>query len=210
VEEKKSAPAEPAATKELPSTCTPNAAGLCVPPEEWVKRLCGGSYPDVALAMFAKGTPWTRGYLRRAMDAWSASGGGASNEKMIYDEEVLLLIHRAPDTGGMQVSGASGGSYEAFRWNGTCVSLTAEEVTTRLPPKAKHPRIPWKTLELKTREALEADEKVGPLVAEQRKECKGSFGEPSGKCLKADEKLSGVIVNFIRNGGTVPTPESLP
>jgi hypothetical protein len=64
---------------------------------------------------------------------------------------------------------------------------------------------------LKTREALEADEKVGVVVTEQRKECKGStFGEVSGKCAKADEKLSGVIVNFIRNGGTVPTPESLP
>ncbi|HLM73190.1 MAG TPA: hypothetical protein VK459_10880, partial [Polyangiaceae bacterium] len=60
--------------KELPTTCTPNEAGLCVPPEEWVKRLCGGSFPDVALAMFGKGTPWTRGYLRRTMDAWSASG----------------------------------------------------------------------------------------------------------------------------------------
>jgi hypothetical protein len=49
------------------------------------------------------------------------------------------------------------------------------------------------------------------VVTEQRKECKGStFGEVSGKCAKADEKLSGVIVNFIRNGGTVPTPESLP
>jgi hypothetical protein len=212
VEEKeKSAPVEPVVAKELPTTCTPNEAGLCVPPEEWVKRLCGGSFPDVALAMFGKGTPWTRGYLRRTMDAWSASGGASSNEKVVFDEEVLLVMHRAPDTGGMQVSGASGGSYEALRWNGTCVSLTAEEVTTRLPPKAKHPRIPWKTLELKTREALEADEKVGVVVTEQRKECKGStFGEVSGKCAKADEKLSGVIVNFIRNGGTVPTPESLP
>ncbi|HZF55271.1 MAG TPA: hypothetical protein VE093_41760 [Polyangiaceae bacterium] len=208
----KSAPSEPVeAKKEMPTTCTPDAAGLCVPPEDFVKRLCGGSYPDVALSMFGKGTPWTRGYLRRTMDAWSASGGASSNEKVVYDEEVLLVLHRGPDTGGMQVSGASGGSYEAFRWNGTCVSLSAEEVTTRLPPKAKHPRIPWKSLELKTREALEADEKVGAMVAEQRKECKGStFGEPSPKCAKADEKLSGVIVNYIRNGGAVPTPESLP
>lgn len=212
VEDKeKSAATEPAEAKELPSECTPNAAGLCVPPEEWVKRLCGGSYPDVALAMFGKGTPWTRGYLRRTMDAWSASGGASSNEKVVFDEEVLLVMHRAPDTGGMQVSGAGGGSYEALRWNGTCVSLAAEEVTTRLPPKAKHPSIPWKSLELKTREALEADEKVGPMVAEQRKECKGStFGEVSGKCAKAGEKLSGVIVNYIRNGGAVPKPEALP
>jgi hypothetical protein len=161
--------------------------------------------------MFAKDTPWTRAYLRRTMDAWSASGGASSNEKVVFDEEVILLVHRAPDTGGMQVSGAGGGSYEALRWNGTCVSLTAEEVSTRVPPKAKHPKIPWKSLELKTREALEADEKVGPAVTEQRKECKGStFGEVSAKCEKADEKLSGIIVNFIKSGGTIPKPEALP
>jgi hypothetical protein len=203
---------EPEVKKELPATCTPAADGLCVPPEEWVQRLCGGSFPDVALTMFSKGTPWTRGYLRRTVDAWSASGRASSNEKAELDEEVLLLVHREPNTGGMTVSGASGGSYEVLRWNGTCVSLTAEEVTTRLPPgKAKAAKIPWKALDLKTREALEADGKVGPLVTEQRKECKGSsFGEVSGKCAKADAKLSVAIVDYVRNGGAIPAPENLP
>lgn len=204
------AAAQAASDKTVPTTCTPDANGLCAPPVAFVKHLCAGSYPDVALAMFGKGTPWTRGYLRRTMEAWNASGGASSNEKVELDEEVLLLVHRAPDTGGMSVSGATG-SYEALRWDGTCVSLTSEEVTTKLPPKAKYAKIPWKVLDVKTRDALAADEKVGAVVTDYRKECKGaSFGEVSLKCVKADQKLSVVIVDYIRGGGTVPVPASLP
>lgn len=200
-----------AAERELPTTCTPDEKGVCLPPEAWVKRLCGGAYPDVALRMFAKGTPWTRAYLRRTMDAWNASGGSSSNDKVEVDEEVILLVHRMPDTGGMQVSGGAGGSYEALRWDGTCVSLMSEEVTTRLPPKAKSAKIPWKNLDLSTREALAADAKVGAVVADQRKECKGAtFGGVSDKCVKADAKLSVVIVDYVRNGGTLPAPETRP
>jgi hypothetical protein len=199
-----------AAPKVLPTTCTPGADGLCAPPEDFVKRLCGGSFPDVALVMFAKDTPWSRGYLRRAMDAWSASGGKSSNEKTQVDDEVLLLVHRVPDTGGMSVSGSSGGGYEALRWDGTCVSLMAEEVTTRLPAKAKAAKIPWKDLDLKTREALSADEKVGPFVAEYRKECKGGFGEVTPKCEKADKKLAQGIVDYVRGGGALPAPSAIP
>lgn len=204
------AAAQAAAEKAVPTTCTPDANGLCAPPAAFVKHLCAGAYPDVALVFFGKGTPWTRGYLRRTMEAWNASGGASSNEKVEFDEEVILLIHRAPDTGGMQVSGA-GGSYEALRWDGTCVSLMSEEVTTKLPPKAKYAKIPWKTLDVKTRDALAADSKVGAVVTDYRKECKGaSFGEVSTKCVKADQKLSVVIVDYIRGGGTVPAPASLP
>jgi hypothetical protein len=202
--------AEAAAAKALPTTCTPGADGLCLPPEDWVKRLCGGAYPDVALHLFGKGTPWTRGYLRRTMEAWNASGGASSNAKLEFEEEVILLVRRAPDTGGMVVSGATG-SYEAIRWDGTCVSLMGEEVTTKPSPRPKYAKIPWKSLGLKTREALTADEKVGPVVEDYRKECKGaSFGQVSAKCEKADAKLSVVIVDFIRNGGTVPAPETAP
>lgn len=202
---------EPAPPKALPTTCTPAPNGLCTPPADFVKSLCGGSFPDVALLMFGKDTPWTRAYLRRPVEAWNASGGASSNEKLQLDEEVLLLIHRAPDTGGMQVSGGAGGSYEALRWDGTCVSLMAEEVTTRLPGKAMTAKIPWKQLDAKTREAFSNAEKVGQVVADYRKECKGAnFGEVSAKCVKVDAKLTASIVDYIRNGGTIPTPPSIP
>lgn len=202
---------EPAPPKTLPTSCSPGPNGLCAPPADFVKSLCGGSFPDVALLMFGKDTPWTRAYLRRPVEAWNASGGASSNEKLQLDEEVLLLIHRAPDTGGMQVSGGAGGSYEALRWDGTCVSLMAEEVTTRLPPKAMTAKIPWKQLDTKTREAFSNHEKVGLVVADYRKECKGAnFGEVSAKCVKVDAKLTTAIVDYIRGGGTIPTPPSIP
>ena len=42
--------------------------------------------------MFGKGTPWTRGYLRREVEAWNASGGVSSNDsKLALDEEVVTL-----------------------------------------------------------------------------------------------------------------------
>lgn len=208
--EKAEAEKAEAAEKELPTTCTPGANGLCVPPAAFVKRLCGGAFPDVALVMFGKDTPWSRGYLRRTMEAWNASGGASSNEKVVVDEEVLLLVHRVADTGGMSVSGASGGSYEALRWDGTCVSLTAEEVTTRLPAKAMHAKIPWKQLDVKIREAFSTDAKLGPVVTEYRKECKGGFGEVTAKCEKVDKKLTAMIVDHVRGGGAVLGPKALP
>jgi hypothetical protein len=206
----KEATAKPEEPKTLPTTCTPDGDGFCMPEESFVKRLCGGVYPDVALLMFGKDTPWTRAYLRRTMEAWSASGGHSSNDKVELDEEILVLSRRAPDTGGMKVSGA-GGSYEAFRWDGTCVSLMDGELTPRLPPETKYAKIPWKQLDTKTREALSNDAKVGPVVEEYRKECKGaSFGSVSAKCEKMDKKLSKAIVSFVRAGGAIPMPPNLP
>ncbi len=49
---------------QLPADCAEKGGKLCLPPMAFVKRLCSGFYPDVALAMLAKGTPWQRGYLR--------------------------------------------------------------------------------------------------------------------------------------------------
>lgn len=195
----------------LPTACAPGGEPkLCTPPREFVKRLCGGYFPDVALVLFAKGSPWTRGYLSRNVEAWNASGGASSRDKLEFDEEVLVLHHKVADTGGMQVSG-SGGGYDVLRWDGTCASLASEELRLKVPPSAKNARLNWKALDLKTREALLAEEKIGKADDERRKECKGAtMGEVSVKCLKADTRLGVVVVDFVRKGGAVPPPEKLP
>jgi hypothetical protein len=194
----------------MPTTCE-KKGDVCSPPFKWVKRLCGGFYPDVALAMFAKDSPWTRGYLTRDTQAWNASGGESSSDKLVYDEEVLVLAHKEADTGGMVVSGSSGG-YDVLRWDGTCASLAGEEVTTRVPPnRAKAAKIAWKSLDLKVRDALAADERIGKIDATRRKECKGvTLGDVSDKCEKADKQLATAIVDFVRKGGTLPPPGKLP
>jgi hypothetical protein len=195
---------------EIPTACDGKAAKICTPPDAFVKRLCGGSFPDVALAMFAKGTPWTRGYVRREVEAWNASGGASSSDKLALDEEVLIVAHRAADTGGMVVSGASG-SYDILRWDGHCASLMGEEVSTRAPASPKNARIPWRSLGEPIRDALFADEKVGKIAAERKKECKGqTMGEVSGKCEKVDTQLSVAIANYVRGGGSLPPPSKLP
>ncbi len=204
--------ADDEAARQIPTQCAQSGGDgkLCLPPWGFVKRLCQGFHPDVALTLFAKDSPFTRGYLTRDTEAWNASGGVSSSDKMVFDEEVLILAHRAPDTGGMVVSGAGGG-YDVLRWDGTCASLMGEEVRLQRPPQPKHAAIPWKSLGEKTREALQADEKVGKVVTERRKECKGAtMGSVSLKCEKADKQMSVVIVEFVRNGGTLPAPGPLP
>jgi hypothetical protein len=198
------------ASRQIPTKCATEDGKLCLPPPEFVKRLCQGVHPDVAFAMLAKGTPFTRGYLARTTEAWNASGGASSSGKLVLDEEVLVLSHRVPDAGGMVVSGAGGG-YDVLRWDGTCASLMAEEVRFRVPAKPKFASIPWKDLPVGTREALEADEKVGQAVSERRKECKGAtIGSVTDKCEKADKKMSAVIVDYLRSGGSIPAPVPLP
>lgn len=195
---------------ELPTACAAGDDKMCLPPKPFVKRLCAGFFPDTALAMFKKGTPWTRGYLRLNVEAWNASGGASSSDKLVFDEEVLIVTHRRADTGGMTVSGASG-SFDVLRWDGTCSSLMGEEVTTKTAPAPKHAKIPWKSLDDKLKETLLGDAKVGKFAAERKKECKGaSVGEVSLKCIKADEGLARAVVDFVRGGGALPQPIKIP
>ncbi|HVJ14980.1 MAG TPA: hypothetical protein VM686_06050 [Polyangiaceae bacterium] len=205
------APAEGTdAAAAVPTKCA-KAGSVCTPSFKFTQKLCAGSYPGMALYLFANNSPWTRGYLTRRTKAWNASGGvSAENAWLEFDEEVLVLQERKADTGGMQVSG-SGGGYDVLRWDGTCATLSGEELTMNKPPAAKTPRVEWRFLDDNVQEALRADEEVSSAVTARKKECKGATsGEVSMKCVKADEKLSVVIIGFVRKGGSVPVPTKLP
>ncbi|TKD02065.1 hypothetical protein [Polyangium fumosum] len=194
----------------FPTACANEGSELCVPPNAFVRRLCAAGMPEMALALFAKGTPWVRGYLARATEAWDASGGPSSSNKLAFEEEVLILEKRTPNTGGMVVSGASG-SYDVLRWNGSCASLQAEEIRMRVPPEPLHAEIPWRKLDDDVQEALLKDEKIATRAAEQKKECKGvSSGQTNAKCEKAQKALGKAIVAFVRRGGALPPPPALP
>jgi hypothetical protein len=196
---------------ELPAACTTSGASkVCVPPPGFVKRLCANPLPTVALQLFRKDAPWTRGYVTRTVEAWNASGGASSSDKLDLDEEVIVVVHRAVEPGAMVVSGASGG-YDVLRWDGSCATLMAEELTLRRPSSPKAAKVSWKSLEDPTQEAMLADAKVGAAVSERRKECKGAtMGDVSLKCVKADQKLAKVLVEYVRQGGSMPIPKKLP
>ncbi len=191
----------------IPTDCKQNG-DLCLPPAAFTKKLCGGMNPDVALAFFRKGTPFSRGYLKMTVDAWNASGGASSADKLVFDEEVIILLARKNET-GIQVSGASGG-YDVLRWDGTCATLSAEELTFSVPPKPKNAKVVWKDFSEATQNALLGDPGIAKLNKDRRDECKGaSIGEVSKKCVTLVDKLSGAIVEHVRGGGEIPAPARL-
>jgi hypothetical protein len=196
---------------ELPTSCETKTDKWCLPPKAFVKRLCANYFPNVALALFAKGTPWTRAYLRvKSVEAWNASGGLSSSEKIVFEEELLVLAHREAATGGMQVSGA-GASVDVLRWDGTCASLMEDEISTRAPGAPKHAKVPWKSLDDAIQNAILNEEKILKVFTDRKRECKGvSTGDVSAKCEKADNKLNDLVVDYVRAGGKVPPPMKLP
>ena len=211
--DEKVAASDPAKEKQapaaLPTECK-QTGEVCTPDSKWVDRLCSGNYPDVALILFQKGSPWTRGYLRGKVKAWNASGGASTNGELEFDEEVLMLRFRGASSGCIQGSGASG-NYDALRWDGACVSLAQEEVTLKRAPSPKSAGVEWKLLAPATRDALQADATVDAAYKKRKNECKGAtMGEVSRACEVAHKALSRLIVGWVRDGGKVPVPERLP
>jgi hypothetical protein len=204
--------AEPVAAKEeslaVPASCSANP---CVMPPAVAKKLCSKANPDVAIALFAKDTPWTRVYVNvTKADSYNGQGGPSSEQKLTFDEELLVLAERNTDLGGMKVSGA-GGAYDTMRWDGTCATLSQAEVTARKPPRAKHAVLPWRFLADATQRALRQDAKTASLVDDRKKQCKGvTSGVVSLACEKTDRALNDRIVEAVRGGLAVPLPAMLP
>ena len=192
----------------VPTKCF-KAGAVCSPDPKFVKRMCNGKYPSLGLYLFSN-PAWTRGYLTRRTQAWNASGGASDSGWVEFDEEVLILYARVADTGGMQVSGA-GGSYDALRWDGSCITLQSEEVTMSKAPAPKYPAIDFRYLDDDTQAALRKDDKINKAWQSRRSECKGATsGDVSLKCVKADDNLTKTVIGFVRGGGSIPEPKKLP
>ena len=204
-------PAVPSAAKqdsaevEVPSTCETKGKA-CLPNATFVKRFCQNVHPDIALAFFKKGTPFTRGYLKGNTDAFNGYGGVSSGDKLVFDEEVIVLSTRE-NTTGIEVSGA-GGQYDLLRWDGSCATVPMADVTFSVPPAPKTPRLDWKVLSDELQAALLNNAEIAKINKERRSECKGaSMGDVSKKCVKLVDQLSTAVVNYVRTGdGTIPVP----
>lgn len=194
----------------LPTTCTAQGSRkACVPDAEFAKRLCSAEYPDAALSLFTQGTPFTRAYMTRDVEGWNAGGGRTHRSKLAFDEEVLVVAHRKANANGIVMVAANGdtGSYDVLRWDGSCVSVMAEEITMSKAPKPKRSTIPWRHLEEPTKSTLLAVPKVKAGYDAWTKACDGS---DSAKCTKAEASFNGAIVDFVRANKSLPQPAHRP
>lgn len=205
------APLAPAPPLTLPTACSPGGDGQpCTPPGPFADALCNAHFPDLTLTLFAKGSPWTRAYLRGDVDGWYASGGGSARARLLFDEEVLVLRVRAAATSGVVVGNGST-SYDVLRWDGLCYTVDSGELTMKRPPKPKHAALAFHRLGDATQAALLKDDKVRAARSLRGKECHGAMtGEVTLACEKADHGLAEAVVGYVSAGGALPPPSRLP
>lgn len=182
----------------MPSKCADGSSAVCTPPGDFVDRLCSRPHQNVALWLFGKESPFTRLYLRGKFD------------ELAFDEEVLALRYRATPKGGIQV-GNSTGFYDVLRWDGTCsTGVDAEMITTSRPPTPRTALVQWHRIGESTQDAfIAASDAVKRARAKLGKQCPGAMsGDVSASCEKADASLASAVVDYVRGGGSVPTPHA--
>src|SRR5690606_4899590 len=115
-----------------------------------------------------------------------------------------------PAAGGMQIGDGSG-QYDVLRWNGSCASLEAAEVTARRPRTPQQARIEWSWLGDAMRSALRQDAAVNEAFIARKKECRGATtGVVSKACGARDAQLIERIAQYVGGGPELPAAEELP
>lgn len=200
-----------AATAPEPARALPEcAAAPCVPPHRFVSSLCSGKYPGVAVAMFADSALWQRAYVRvREVDPFNTIGGPSSSEKLMFDEEVIILDGVGPkDPTKISVSGAN--SHHVLRLDGTCATVMEDEVTAVKPPLPGHAQLNWAHLDDNIQAALLEDPGVKAARDAQRTSCKGaSVLGATDKCVEAGRRLTVQVVKALRHV-VPPQPDRVP
>lgn len=151
----------------------------------------------------------TRGYVRmREVRAANLRGGPVGDSDLTFAEEVLILAQHG-GSGEIQVSGTGG--FDVLRWDGTCATLSDEELVTRVPAPPRHAKFTWRYLDDDIQQALLQNETVKSAHANERKRCRGmSSTDSSASCREATERLNERVVFAIRTGMDLPLPEQAP
>lgn len=200
----------PDTSRNLPSDCT-RSGELCLPPRDFVRRLCRGASTVVAFHLLKKDTPFSRGFVRaRKVPPVNALGGPSSDANLEFGEEVLILTHTDDGAPGkMQVSGMGG--YDVLRWDGTCANLADGELALRAPIPAKHAPIEWRYIDENVQDALLKDDGVREARKQQRQHCHGvTLGSRSPQCVAADARLEDRIFTVVRGGFALPQLDEIP
>jgi hypothetical protein len=184
---------------------------VCVPPPDFVDRLCRRNFPDVAVYMMGPRQPWTHRYVRaKEAQAVNPITGRVGEVPLTFGEELIILRYKTgPTDGGMQVSGTE--RYEVLRWDGTCASLEEGEFVETVPAKQRrYVAATWQRLGDRYRAALLESSAVAEAEEIRATDCKGfGLGRPP-KCHKALEELNRVVAEAVHDGFDLPLPESMP
>ena len=203
--------ATPTLVRALPTACE-SGVEPCSAPSRFVEQVCHGRYPDLALVMLSKGTPWVRGYVKvETLEPVNIYEGERSEQWLSFGEEVLVLRTRGPGGhGGVQVSGPT--DVDILRWDGTCATIR-QEMLAQYPTNTSiaTPRIAWKYLSEPIQAALLTSQWVQAASEKERPACRGStMKHPDLACDKASRKLTDTITVALRGGLALPVPEKLP
>ncbi len=193
----------PNVTREIPTSCS--GVDGCFPEPAFAERVCRGKFPDLPLAMFAKGTPWQHLYVKAVTVApVNVYGGARSDREMQFGEEVVVLRRRGPGSGaGVQISGPT--DLDVLRWDGTCATVREEMFVSYIPGEMMSPRIVWKYLDDPVKDGLMKNGVVLRAQANERKHCRDSSPKnPSPACDKAMKKLTDAIVLAVHLGIELP------
>jgi hypothetical protein len=180
--------------------------GLCLPPSTVVDRLCRTAQVSTAIRLFAKSSPLTRAYVRmREVRAANLRGGPVGVADLTFAEEVLILAQHG-DSGEMQVSGTGG--FDVLRWDGTCATLSDDELVLRVPAPPRHAQFAWNYIDENIQQVLLQNQTIKVARADERKRCHGmSPNDRSPSCREAAERLNEYIVVAVRTGVELPLPE---
>jgi hypothetical protein len=182
-----------------------------LPPAPFAEAVCHGRYPDLALYLFAKGSPWQRAYMKvQTLEPVNMYDGARSDRWLEFGEEVLILKrHGLGAKGGVQVSGPV--DLDILRLDGTCATVRQEFVAPYMTGAVQVARVVWKYVDPSIQDALLADKSVARASEKERPACKGStMKSPAPACDKAQKNLSDAIGIALRLGAVVPAPAKVP
>jgi len=198
--------AEPTEAPDVPTYCAAKTKP-CVPPEDFVERLCANRYVSVAPYLFEKHTPFVRLHAKsKTIELKNSLRGPVGAEPIAFAEEVLLLrVVSAPPSSPKKPAEEI---YDVLRWDGTCASVPKRDLAPYLTGVPQAARVEFAKLETNMRAALTRDVKLSKLSSARTDACRSS--ESSEACTQADKALSDAVVIAIRQGLKLPMPQHRP
>lgn len=199
-------------TRDVPHDCDAGAPD-CTPPRAFAEKVCSSKYPELALFLFSRGTPWQRLYVKaEQVEPVNVYDGERSDRWLRFGEEVLVLREHGPGASKkVVVSGPS--DVDVLRWDGTCATIRKEMLVSYVPAPMDSVRIVWRYLDEDVKQVLLGDELVARAEDAERRSCRGSsVKHPSASCDKAMKRLTDVIVLALKRqkGVVLSPPEARP